>query len=526
MRKLIMYTVFSIVLIGCEDLFHEEAISVSKIHNIEDLEIAVHGVYGRLNEAFNSWGSKGFYNPNLKGDDIACGSAVYASENPPGSDSDCNPNLHYCDFQGYHQRHSYNWKNLFSIVASANNIISQFNDSIKYDTPTRNLLGEVHLLRAYCYFRLTRIYGQVPLIYDIDIDYTCQKASYLEIYSSIEQDLTIASNLLPANNSSARIQYVTPHRGVAKALLAELYLNWAGFPILDNTKYKLAASIAEEVIDSSTFFGFSLVDDFAFLWDDAHRYNNESVFTLYFADPETSYDISEVNYMFHAFVYDSTVSFSGYYVYYLKELYFPFYPTGRKFYDGYPINYRKAITFFTKRYYDGVGIVDYSKKSPCLKIGFRKFYFNPSISSQTNYPKHNLLIGSSKIYLFRYATTLLTYAEATASAGNLNPKAYECLNAIKRRARKEDPRMRSPFDLQSGLSTEVFIDSVLWERAWELAGEPEGRWFDLVRRQMVEQLPELRYDDEAGIPVFPITKEHYFTPIPEEDVWLNPNLGE
>ena len=111
----------------------------------------------------------------------------------------------------------------------------------------------------------------------------------------------------------------------------------------------------------------------------------------------------------------------------------------------------------------------------------------------------------------------MTYAEASARSGNLNDLSYECVNRIRRRAHHLDPNFPSEYDLQSGLSAEAIADSAVWERAWELAGEPEGRWFDLVRLEMVEDLPELRDTDEGGPPSYPVTKDDYFFTIPEED---------
>jgi hypothetical protein len=78
--------------------------------------------------------------------------------------------------------------------------------------------------------------------------------------------------------------------------------------------------------------------------------------------------------------------------------------------------------------------------------------------------------------------------------------------------------------LPIGLSAEAFADSVVWERAWELCGEPEGRWFDLVRLEMVENLPKLRYSDEVDPPIT-FDKSAYFFSIPTSDTILNHNLG-
>jgi hypothetical protein len=61
------------------------------------------------------------------------------------------------------------------------------------------------------------------------------------------------------------------------------------------------------------------------------------------------------------------------------------------------------------------------------------------------------MFGSQRLDLFRFAHTLLTYAEASARSGNLNEKAYKCVNMIRRRANQLDIHTPSEFDLQPGM---------------------------------------------------------------------------
>jgi hypothetical protein len=137
-------------------------------------------------------------------------------------------------------------------------------------------------------------------------------------------------------------------------------------------------------------------------------------------------------------------------------------------------------------------------------VAFKKYF-----SSGANQP----------IHIYRYAHTLLTYAEAKARSGKLDASAYEAVNMIRRRANKVDINSPSKYDLQPGLSATQFADSVVWERAWEFCAEPEGRWYDLVRTEMVEQLHLFRDDDIGSM-----TKADYFAPIPAKDKALDPNL--
>jgi len=514
--------------IGCEEIFHPEETTIGIIESPEELESAVNGVYGELAKSFTHlYEDNGFFIVNEKGDDLSSKMANYSVFYRGSS---------YCGTMDNGEVVHNAWNRLYSVITSANNIIVQYNPAIIQDKSIAKLLGEAYLLRAYSYFRLTRTYGQVPLVDDIEISYTLPKASFREIYEFIEADLKMAMSLLPANNNEARIPYITPHRGVAKAILAEVYLSWAGYPVKDALKYTLAASLAKEVIDSAAYFGMGLVSDFANLWDSDHYYNCESVFILYFADPRYTTILDEINtaYSGHVIEFGDLKihpDSSGLYIF------FP--PAEINFYNSYPAGYRKEITFFSTIYVPNeypyypeidTGYVHIQFVDECSRIAYRKFYYNyysiPFSQFYNTSTTLEFLLGNNKIYLFRYAQTLLTYAEAKVRSGQLDALAYEAVNRIRRRANNVDQYSVSAYDLTPGLSTEAFADSVVWERAWELAGEPEGRWFDLVRLELVENLPQWRHPQEGGPPFAPITKEDYFSPIPEEDQLLNPNLGE
>ena len=520
------FILFLLLLGACEKWFHEEEISIGEIESVAELESAVNGVYSFLAEVLMSE-NEGFYCPNIKGDDLS-------NEYPYYDNYWTEINTVNCSEQQisntYIKNESYNWKCLYSTIVSANNILVQKKNIVEKNASSLEILGEVFFLRAYCYFRLTRTYGRIPLIDDIEIDYSIPPGTFVEIYQFIENDFKSALKYLPDNNANARIPYVTPHRGTAKALLAELYLNWGGYPIGDKSKYEKATQIAGEVIDSAAYFGFELLEDFAFLWDKNHLYNSESVFSLYFNNPENTTVESEMNQAYRASIRDLQSLDSSDYAYYIHELGFYFFATERNFYDLFPQGYRKEITFYTRNYLNSTNSIYHYKHSMCnIRLGYRKFFYDPFIYefifsyNGQNYSSYSYL-GNSRTYLYRFVHTLLTFAEASARAGILVQKSYDCVNYIRRRARNLDLYSTSIYDLQPGLSEQNFIDSVLWERAWELAGETEGRWFDLVRTQQVELLEQYRYNDEGGMPKYPLDEEDYYFSPPKEDQILNPNL--
>jgi hypothetical protein len=236
---------------------------------------------------------------------------------------------------------------------------------------------------------------------------------------------------------------------------------------------------------------------------------------------------------------------------------------GWKFFNHYPASYRKSASFqtifpvltytdfsfenktYTEIYsFKEIDKMDTISLNPQWNIFYKKFgFFFNVVDSSIKITVHGHLVGDNlngyhqvadsnsdntsnyrhctldqPIYIYRYAHTLLTYAEAKARSGQLDASAYEAVNMVRRRANKVDIYSPSKYALAPGLSAKQFADSVVWERAWEFCGEPEGRWYDLVRLEMVEQLPKLW----GGGPA--MTKDDYFEIMPESEIALDPNL--
>ncbi len=169
---------------NCQKVFHAEDISVGKITNYSQLVSAIGGVYGKL--VIPIYNRNEFYLVNLNGDDMNKYAANYDYYYDYQFNSNCyqaGENLTF-DMTNY-------WKEMYSTIVSANNIIVQYNPISINDISTKGILGESYLIRAYCYFRLTRTFGQVPIIDNIDINYNVSKPSYSDIYKYIESDLKI-----------------------------------------------------------------------------------------------------------------------------------------------------------------------------------------------------------------------------------------------------------------------------------------------------------------------------------------------
>jgi hypothetical protein len=94
----------------------------------------------------------------------------------------------------------------------------------------QQLQGEALFMRAFAYFYLTNMFGEVPLQLTTDYRITsiASKSSVAEIYSQIVSDLKTAENLLL--ESYATTGRVRPNKSTVQALLARTYLyqkEWA-----------------------------------------------------------------------------------------------------------------------------------------------------------------------------------------------------------------------------------------------------------------------------------------------------------
>ena len=524
---------------SCEKIFHPEDPSLAAIDSYEELSEATEGVYGRLLDVVDpeaDYGMGRLYLPNYKGDDITRVSGGYGSYY---QESTCTLEDNMMDpFENdYLLRTPYLWDNLYLVLISANNILTQFPKPNAEPEDYRYLLGEIYLIRAYTHFRLTRTFGRIPLIVDTEVKYNTPLYTYDEIYTQIMEDLEQAAELLPPRASESRIPYVTPHRGSARAIMAEVCMAWAGYPALKNEKYEEAARIAGNLIDSAGYYDIGLLPDFKHVWNRDPIGNTEVLFSLSFTEPGFLLESEKLN------PYGTGYLENRWNTYYIQpDSLGPvtdFFSCEINFFNNFPNSYRKDLTFVTRIYvpdsfYTGsidTGYIQIDHWNSCGRPYYRKFIQDPIVVSAEELDRWwlddiKIIFGTPRIYLFRYAHTLLTFAEAKARMGEPDALAYEAVNRIRRRANKADPNTPSSYDLATGLSPEAFADSVVWERAWELAGEPEGRWFDLLRLDQVRNLPGLRHEYEGDLPKYPVTEEDYFFAIPEYEQILNPNLAQ
>jgi hypothetical protein len=382
------------------------------------------------------------------------------------------------------------WRMLYFTIYRANKVINK----TKPETDLRRrLIAEAKAIRAYNYFELVSLWGDVPLVLD-DIapaDYTkTGRKPKIQVYVQIEKDLQDAISVLPPKSSYSAGDKFRASKGMAQALLGKVYLyqqNWSE-----------AAEQFEEVIASAQY---GLAPSIGAAFSKAYEFGTESLFEISYTS-DRSYDWSNFPWTSQPESNIHIQLMGPRSDYYTKA-------PGDSLLGGWGFNLPK------KKIWDAfvsVGDVERRRqivmsKTELLGMGgnwtndnawgyegyFQRKY--GSFSTQTGGPINELNYGTNW-RLIRYADVLLMASEANYRVNN-DPKAREYLNMVRRRA--------ALADVTAG-GTALF-DAIVKERQLELAFEG-FRFTDLVRWGLAQQeLGPLGYQ-----------AKHSLLPIPDYDV--------
>ncbi|HJT73363.1 MAG TPA: RagB/SusD family nutrient uptake outer membrane protein, partial [Chitinophaga sp.] len=241
------------------------------LSSVAGLESALTGAYGSLMVPWTSgFTSVSQIAMTMGGDDLTT---------HPGSNKEEFREFDRFNVSSLNSRMNPIWLGCYKTIQSTTNIINNYGQVKDGTTATINaIVGEASFLRALSYYWLTRLWGDVPIIpsENYSPDYlTLKKSSPADVYKLIEADLARAEEMVPNTKRDPG----RPNKGSVKALLADVYLTEAGWPLKDQSKYALAAAKAKEVIDNKSTYNFDLYQD-GFLKIFAGG-TKEDVFTLF-----------------------------------------------------------------------------------------------------------------------------------------------------------------------------------------------------------------------------------------------------
>jgi len=153
------------------------------------------------------------------------------------------------------------WKNAYSYIYQATAIVEGLeNSSAVSNAMKQQLTGEVKFIRAFCYFYLVNLYGDVPLVITTSYQDNAMKARSRidEVYQQIVSDLKEAQALL--QNGYPSTGKVRVNKLAAIALLARVYLfmkDWANAEtqasiVINSGVYSLVSNISNVFKANST----------------------------------------------------------------------------------------------------------------------------------------------------------------------------------------------------------------------------------------------------------------------------------
>lgn len=280
MKKLIylLLTVFAVAATGCEDFLDSESYTKKNSDNFpvnaNDADQLLVGVYATLNQTQNNTACSPFLVMELASDDRFGG----------GGENDKT-------FQAWNQLMvdqldvmQPTWEVRYRGVNRANMAIASIESAMEEGETKNQKLGEGLYLRAYSYFELAQLFGNVPLIESApdnvkEAEIAPEQKDAKEIMQFVLTDLWRAYSIMPSRQWNAVSSGVVT-KWAAAALMARAYLFYDGFhangnfeavPLIVSEDQEGKTTLTrddvvgalEDLINNS---GHQLVNDYRSIW--------------------------------------------------------------------------------------------------------------------------------------------------------------------------------------------------------------------------------------------------------------------
>ena len=434
------------------------------------------------------------------------------------------------------------WDNWYKGINQANGIINRSVD-VEMDEAQKNLrVAEVRFLRAFFYFNVITTFGDAHLSLEETegVEIEANKTPQSDIYSqAIIPDLEFAIANLPIEQSD----YGRATKPAAEFLLGKVLLTRSYKDFSETSDASKAENLFSNVIND---YGFTLLPNFADLWDIENQQNSEMVFVVPNSKSQVDSDVDPLGNRWH--------------LYFLHE-YDVLRGMTRDIANGRPWKRHRPTDFMLtlwdrntdSRYESSFKHVWFANKNEpptdavgneparaAITIGDTAIYipgpgkdidwpqirqdnvpylvFTNEEYTERVYPSMNKWIdatrpdrqkanGQRDFILMRLADAWLLRAEAKLKQNNPSGAADD-INRIRLRAAIPSQEAASQIS-----ASDVDLDFLLDERARELAGEGH-RWLDLARTGKLIERTRL-YNPEASPN---IQDYHAIRPIPQNQI--------
>lgn len=369
------------------------------------------------------------------------------------------------------------WQRFYVHIYRTNTAIQGISESKSLSPEVKKqLLGEAKFMRAFFYFYLVNLWGELPLVLtnDYKSNSSIPKTSKEKVYEQIIADLIDAENLLSSDYLLSDLvtsteERIRPNKWVAKALLARAYLF--------TKKYAEAEIKATELIDNKNLFDLTELNNVFF------RTSKEAI-----------WQIQPINPVWNT--YDSRAFILT---------------TAPNFYQSSSISDQLISSFEP-------GDLRISEWIGSFTENGTTYYFPNKYKENTeNGPQTEALV------VFRLGEQYLIRAEARIELGNTLGGVGD-LNLLRKRARATPSTdIPNPLpDISDHLSKEALLSLILRERQKELFTEWGHRWLDLKRSGRVDDVMKVITPLKGG--TWNIYKALW--PIPQSELLYNINMSQ
>ncbi len=400
------------------------------------------------------------------------------------------------------------WRGWYRTIHRANVVIDKGPLVENMDAALRDrILGEARFLRAWAYYDLATLWGDVPLYTSFvqSTEGAATKTPQAQVYAAVIEDLKFAQNALPASYTGNDRGRAT--KGAAQTLLARTYLQQGD--------YQSAKAELDKVVNSGTY---SLVDNYLDLTNEEGEFNSESIYEVMYAPSGGAFnwggDGDGQN------IAEETVRSQEYGPTVWRNLI-----PSNKILNSYEMvskgdaknDPRFDMTYWLAgdTYNNGQNVLtdDIVQGNTSLINGEVK---------KASWQKYSLLYKSASanqtsginMRVMRYADVLLMLAECENELGN-SARAIQLVNQVRARPSVDMPPLPTA-NWPTGTQAEL-RRAIQHERFIELAGE-QVRNADILRWRKHKKL------DSEPISYF-IAGKHELLPLPQSEIDNNPKLS-
>ncbi|MBK1439986.1 RagB/SusD family nutrient uptake outer membrane protein [Parapedobacter sp. ISTM3] len=404
--------------------------------------------------------------------------------------------------------------------------IARANNAIKYipatpglpETEADRLMAEARVFRAMNYYFLVRFFGGVPLItepYESLDNLYIERASVADIYALIVGDLQYATQQerLPNTTMASNGNRIT--HGIAKSLLAEVYLTMSGYP-LQAKHHADAAREARELIASGVYSltqhdrdAQGEVVQARSAYNKARLADNLPNEQIYYFE----YTVGIENSQYAQWAFPTNISPEVAYAI-VNNAYEPSVSLLQAYHPQDDLR-RQEKQYFHSSYTRPDGGVTNFQWAPHL-------WYDEQAALET-------ATSGKDLPIYTYANVLLIAAEAIAQSEGVTAEAVNYLAQVRSRAywKQSEEQIKAAL---AGLTPQQFVAEVWKERLRELVFEFHI-WFDIQRTRQfpVTDNGQINFVDVVGHRNSfgaTYTEGHLLYPIPDDELQRNPALEQ